>query len=262
MGEDMDSHSTNGLNEEQLADLARLVDGTLPADRRAELEARMAESPQLSSIVDRQELAMDALRGTSEVGAPARLRARVERRGGTAKGRRRPALIGGALAAASATALALVLALPGAGSLSVASAAALAVKQPTQHAPNAVAATPQLLNASVDGVSFPNYAAKFSWKPVGAREDSPSGRRTRTVYYTSGGHTVAYTIVSGGALDPPSSSRAITRDGVEFRTFAAGGRTVLTWQRRGHTCVLSAAGVRSSELLTLADWRGKGSIPF
>jgi hypothetical protein len=49
---------------------------------------------------------------------------------------------------------------------------------------------------------------------------------------------------------------------VEFRSFADDGRTVVTWQRRDHTCVLSATGVRSSELLTLADWRGKGAIPF
>jgi hypothetical protein len=264
MGEDMDSQSTNGLNEEQLADLARLVDGTLPADRRAELEARMAESPQLSSLVDRQELALDALRGTSEVGAPARLRARVERRGGTAQGRRRPALIGGALAAASATALALVLALPGvlSGGPAVASAAALAQRPPTQPAPGAVPGTPQLLRAKVEDVSFPNYAAKFGWKPVGARADKLSGRKATTVYYANSTRKVAYTIVSGGALGRPSNAHATIRDGVVFRGFRDNGRTVVTWQRHGHTCVLSSTAVRPTELLTLADWRGQGAIAF
>ena len=260
----MDSQSTNGYSEEQLAELARLVDGTLPADRRAELEVHLSESPEAASIVARQEAALDALRGTAGTGAPARLRARVEWRGAAPVARRRiPAILSGGLAAAAAAAFALFfLALPGAGGLSTTGAAALADKPWTQPAPGAVAGTPQLLNAKVDGVPFPNYAAKFSWKPVGAREDAPSGRRTRTVYYESGGRTVAYTIVSGGALHPPSGSRSIRQDGVEFRTFAKDGRTVVTWQRRGHTCVLSAPGVRSSDLITLADWRGKGAIPF
>src|SRR4051794_31755563 len=97
----MNFHSTNGFSDEQLADLARLVDGTLPADRRAELEARLSESPQLASIVERQVAAVDALRETADAGAPARLRARVERRGRPAVRRgRRPALIGAALAPA------------------------------------------------------------------------------------------------------------------------------------------------------------------
>jgi anti-sigma factor RsiW len=51
MEEHMEPEPTNGLSDEQLADLARLVDGTLPADRRAEVEARVAASPQLARIV-------------------------------------------------------------------------------------------------------------------------------------------------------------------------------------------------------------------
>jgi len=38
---------THGLTDDELADLARLVDGTLPAERRADVEARVAASPQL-----------------------------------------------------------------------------------------------------------------------------------------------------------------------------------------------------------------------
>jgi anti-sigma factor RsiW len=263
MKEDMDSHSTNGLSDEQLADLARLVDGTLPADRRAELESRLAESPQLARIVERQSAAVDALRETADTGAPARLRARVERRrGGATAGQRRPALIGGAIAAAAVTALALVVALPGAGGVSVASAAALGQRPATQPAPGVTPGTPQLLGAKVGNVPFPNYAAKFSWKPVGARQDGLSGRGATTVYYASGLRRVAYTIVSGSALHAPSGSRSTTRGGVEFRAFRSGGRAAVTWQRGGHTCVLSGAGVRPAELLTLADWRGKGAIPF
>ena len=263
----MEPESTNGLSDDQLADLARLADGTLPADRRAEIEARVAASPQLSSIVERQGVALDALRGTADIGAPARLRAEVERRRGAGRARRggrRRIVIGQSIAAAAAVVLVLILVLPSgfSGGPSVADAAALAHKPPTQPAPGAVPGTPALLRAEVDDVPFPNYAAKFGWKPVGAREDDPSGRDATTVRYGKSGRTIAYTIVSGDALDPPSDARSTTRAGVEYRTFRDNGRTVVTWERDGHTCVLSGTAVRPAELLTLADWRGKGALPF
>jgi anti-sigma factor RsiW len=263
----MDADPTNGLSDEQLADLARLADGTLPADRREEVEARVAASPQLSSLVERQGVALDALRGTADTGAPARLRAHVERRQGTGRAaRRRPGrlLTGGAVAAAAAVALALVLVLPGvlSGGPSVADAAALAAKPPNQAAPAGVPRTPQLLRAQVDHVPFPNYAAKFGWTPVGARHDDLAGRGATTVTYAKGGRTIAYTIISGDALGPPAGARPTARGEVEFRTFRAGGRTAVTWERGGHTCVLSGTTVAPAELLALADWRGKGAIPF
>src|SRR5215207_3482682 len=103
----MEPEPTNGLSEDQLADLARLADGTLPAERRAEVAARVAASPQLASIVERQGVALDALRGTADTGAPARLRAHVERGRGAGRAaprRRRPAVIGQAIAVATAAA--------------------------------------------------------------------------------------------------------------------------------------------------------------
>ena len=262
----MESDPTNGLSDDQLADLARLVDGTLPADRRAEVEARVAASPQLASIVERQGAALDAVRGTQEIGAPARLRSQVERRrrarGSAPHGRRGLVIVGATAAAALVLALALVL--PGAlsGDPRVADVAALADKPPTQAAPGAVPDTPQLLREDVDDVPFPNYAAKFGWKPVGAREDNPSDRGATTIYYQKGGRSIAYTIVSGDALDAPSDARTTVRGGVEYRTFHDDGRTVVTWKRGGHTCVLSSKTARPAELVSLADWRGKGAIPF
>jgi anti-sigma factor RsiW len=270
MDESMEPELTNGLSDEELADLARLADGTLPANRRAEVEARVAASPQLSSIVARQGIALEALRGTAEIGAPARLRAHVDRRRGAGRegrgGRRRLAFgrsVAG-VAAVAAVGLALILVLPSgfSGAPSVADAASLAEEPPTQPAPGSVPGAPALLRAEVDDVPFPNYAAKFGWKPVGAREDDPSGREATTVHYRKGARTVQYTIVSGDALDPPSDARTTSRAGVEYRSFRHDGRTVVTWERNGHTCVLSAKAVRPAELLTLADWRGKGALPF
>jgi hypothetical protein len=158
----------------------------------------------------------------------------------------------------------VILVLPGAfsGSPSVADAAALAEKPPTKAAPRSVPDAQALLRAEVDGVPFPNYAAKFGWKPVGARHDDPSGRGATTVYYEKGGRRIGYTIVTGDALEPPSDARSTTRSGVEYRWFRDDDRTVVTWERGGHTCVLSAKGVPRTELLMLADWRGKGAVPF
>jgi hypothetical protein len=161
-------------------------------------------------------------------------------------------------------ALALVLVLSGGSSSnpSVADTTALAQKAPTQAAPAAVPGDPALLRARVDDVPFPNYSEKFGWKAAGARRDNPSGRGATTVFYEKGARTIAYTIVSDGALDPPQDARATTRDGVVYRTFRAGGRAVVTWERDGHTCVLSSRAARPGELVALADWRGKGAIPF
>src|SRR4051794_3919459 len=77
-----------------------------------------------------------------------------------------------------------------------------------------------------------------------------------------GNRTIAYTIVAGDALDRPSGARSVTHGGVKFYAFNHDGRPVVTWERGGHTCVLSSAAVRPTELFTLADWRGKGAIPF
>ena len=267
MDESMEPELTHGLSDDELADLARLADGALPADRRAEVEARVAASPRLSSIVARQGIALEALRGTAEIGAPARLRADVERRRGAVRERRgwgRRLAIGRSVAAVAAGAACpdLRAAERILGGPSVADAASLAEKPPTQPAPRAVPGTPALLRAEVDDVPFPNYAAKFRWKSAGAREDDPSGREATTVHYRKGARTIQYTIVSGDALDPPSDARTTTRAGVEYRKLRHDGRTVVTWERDGHTCVLSAKAVRPAELLTLADWRGKGAIPF
>ena len=54
----------------------------------------------------------------------------------------------------------------------------------------------------------------------------------------------------------------IFRDGTRLQLFSVGGRTAVTWLRRGHTCVLSGAGVPGRVLLRLAAWRGDGTIPL
>jgi anti-sigma factor RsiW len=255
----------NDLSDEQLADLARLADGTLPPERRAEVEASVAASPELSRAFQTQAVALDGLQQANrDTGAPARLRAQLERKQNRRRWRPLTGTWRGALAAGTAAVLALALVLPGilSESLSVAEASAFAEKPATQGAPAGVPGTPQLLRAKVDDVPFPNYAKKFGWTAAGRREDYSSGRDAKTVYYRHDGKSIGYTIVAGRALGQPSNARLTRLGGVDYRIFRHDDRTVVTWERGGHTCVLSAKGVPATELVALANWRGKGAIPF
>lgn len=97
---------------EQLAELAALADGSLAPERRAELEAQIADSPELAELLAEQERAVGFARSAaSEVEAPAGLRARVDaqRHARSVSRRRQPVLIGAAAAAAVVVAVAVGL---------------------------------------------------------------------------------------------------------------------------------------------------------
>jgi anti-sigma-K factor RskA len=97
---------------EQLAELAALADGSLAPERRAELEAQIAEAPELAELLAEQERAVGFARSAaSEVDAPAGLRARVDARRQARRipGWRRPVLIGAAAAATVVVAVAVGL---------------------------------------------------------------------------------------------------------------------------------------------------------
>lgn len=265
--------------DDTLADIARLADGTLPAARRDEVLAGVAADPALRRALDAQ-IAVARASAAENVHAPERLRdavaaqgrarssSRGEVAGAAARPRHRRArlprwTLAPALGVAAAAVLALVLVLSGgAREPSVADAAALGTEPPTRAAPAPVLATPTLLARQVEGVPFPNFQAKFGWVATGARNDAPHGRVAKTVFYRRAGERIAYTILAGRALERPPDARVVRRAGVEYRAFTSSGRTVVTWLRGGHTCVLSGAAVPAGELLALASWRGKGSIPF
>jgi hypothetical protein len=249
-------------------ELTALADGTLPARRRKRLEAELARSPELRAAFEQQQRAVDAIRTLEVVRAPDSLRARVdaERSGPSRRpARRAPARrFGFAAALAGATAAAaliVVLSLPGgAGGPSVVEAAELSELPPTEAAPQP--AGDKLLDASLEGLPFPDWAAKFGWKATGERRDEIDGRTAVTVFYEKEGRTIAYTIISGEAIDPPDGSRSAVREGTRLRHFTEDGRTIVTWERDGKTCVLSGDGVPLGKLLELAAWKGLGSVPF
>jgi anti-sigma factor RsiW len=254
------------LSSKEMAELAALADGTLPVERRETLEARIAASPELQEMLERQRKAVAATRAAATEPVPASLRATVEERvRARASGRRRVRLVpglavGGAAAAVAATVLALVLT-GGPSGPTVADAARLASQPPSGPAPTRLADSKAKLTARVDGVVFPDFARTYGWRPVGVRHDEVEGRGATVVYYEKGGERIGYVITYGSALPQPSGAKTVERRGVQYETLSIDGRPAVTWERLGHTCVITGAS-SPSELVTLASWRGGGTLRY
>ena len=164
------------------------------------------------------------------------------------------------VAALAVAALAAVLVLPSGtpGGPSVVEAAALGRLPAVEPAPRP--ATAQLLDRQAAGLPFPDWSQKFGWRATGARTDTLDGRRMTTVFYAKGARRIAYTIVGGAALREPEGRDRIV-EGTRVRLVRAGQPALVTWQRRGHTCVLS--GTADPETLRkLAAWKGMGAVAF
>jgi hypothetical protein len=253
---------TPSIESGELAELSALADGSLDPARRAEVSARIAASPELSWLYERERRVVELLheaRATDR--APGSLRARIEaQRPSRAVRTRRRISFGGAFAAAlAAVALAVALILPAGspGAPSVSQAAALAVLGPNVPAPTADPSSPAKLDAAVDEVYFPDWSSRFRAPATGARSDRLHGRLAVTVYYKWRDDRIAYTIVSSPALRPPSGGVTVFH-GTEYRTYRERGRTIVTWRRANHTCVLSAIGVPALVLQRLAAWEAPG----
>jgi hypothetical protein len=242
-------------------DLAALADGSLSPGSRARVERAVAASPELQAKLREQRVAVSATRGVGGERAPAALRARVA----LARPSRRPARRIGtfAIAGAAAAAAAAVLTLGGgpATSPSVADAAVLATRPPGLPVPQAVLGLPVLHGPRSAGLPFPYWQDRFGWKAIGQRHDRLGGRPATTVFYRRQGQVIAYTIVRG-RLPAGTTARSTMHAGTALRTFATHGRRVVTWMRRGQTCVLSGTATSEPTLLHLAAWRGGGGIPY
>jgi hypothetical protein len=150
-------------------------------------------------------------------------------------GRRRLVLPGALAGAAAALIVAVMLALGGGASdASLDDAAALGPRPATTS-------TPAVEHA---GIVFPDWSLEFGWRSAGQRTDEIGGRSAKTAVYAKDGNQVAYTIVDGSPLD-----------GTGGRDYVDDGRRVVTFERNGHTCVVSAPlAVNRDVLLKLAAW--------
>src|SRR5256885_1409273 len=101
------SDMTGKLSSDEMADLAALADGTLPEERRADLEARLAATPELRDLLDRQRRALAAMEVLAAEEVPASVRATVE---SSVRVKRRMTVPRFALSGIAAAAVAAILA--------------------------------------------------------------------------------------------------------------------------------------------------------
>lgn len=247
------------LSTQEIAELCALADGTLPAERRAEVEARVSASPDLLELVERQRRAVAATQALAGDQPSASL---VEGVGDLRPGRdarrsrrwRVPRLVlAGGLAVVAAAVAAVVLT-GGPGGPSVADAARLGSTAPSGPPPPPAANSPTKLALDVEGVAFPNLARVAGWHATGVRHGRVDGRHATVVFYRKDGRQIAYVIVAGSGLRRPSGAQTTTESGVQYQTLRLNGRLAVTWRRGGRTCVL-IGDATPAELLYLASWR-------
>jgi hypothetical protein len=254
------SSSSRGASIER--DLARLADGTLDPSSRERVQQLVAGSPELQARLREQRTAVAAARSVARL-ERAPLALRMEHRAFTVRCRRRASGLGVGLAGATGAIAWTFIGLGGGqAALTVAQAATIAARPAT-----AVVAEPSdddvtLPRLSGAGLPFPYWEDSFGWHATGTRTDRIDGQSLTTVFYRRGAQHIAYTIVAGDALSPVAGARIDVRAGTLLTTSTTGGRTVVTWQRQGHTCVLSGQDVPVSALVKLATWRDQGRIPF
>ena len=253
-----------GLSNEEMAELTALADGTLPADRRAAVEARVAASPQLQEHLERQRHSLAATSALADDPVPDSLRAGVdEHRPARSTGGRRNWLLAPGLAAGVAAVVAVLIVAFSAGPAgpTVADAARFAGLPPSGPAPPPAAGSRTELAIGVEGVSFPNFLHSHGWRATGVRHGQIDDRDATAVFYAKGARRVVYVIVAGSGLPQPSDATRSTHGGVEYRSLQIEGRAAVTWRRAGHTCVLIGQAT-PAELLSLAAWQGNGVLPY
>jgi hypothetical protein len=235
------------------AELAAFADGSLSSERRRAVAEQVAASPELQAIVAEQAAAIGLIRGASAAAPPSIHRA-------FAPARPRPAprwhfgLVAATAAAMAAVAVLLVSVGGGGNRATVAEAAVFATHPATMAPPAEDRSRPAFLRQAVEGVAYPDWTDHFHLIAVGQRSDRLTGHDAVTVFYANrSAGQIGYTIVSGPALPLTQPAQTIVSRGVTFRALQAGGRTVVTWQRDGHTCILSSARAGSSQLVQLAS---------
>ena len=101
---------------------------------------------------------------------------------------------------------------------------------------------PTLLAAEAEGLAYPDWSGEFGWRASGERADR-LGDRDATTVSTQRRRQPARLHDRLRRRARARGRRRATVDGVELAVSRDGDRTVVTWLRDGHTCVLSGPGV-------------------
>ena len=122
----------------------------------------------------------------------------------------------------------------------------------------------KVLKERVADVRFPNYFGKFGWKAVGTRTDEIKGRATRTVFYEKDGRRIAYTVVSGAALDEPDAADRATVEGAGSCARCAPRAATSSPGAAAATPASSPLSTRvpRDELSSSPAWKGMGEVAF
>jgi anti-sigma factor RsiW len=234
------------------AALARLADGSIAENERAELEHSAAASPELAAKLAEQRRAI-AIVAAVDVEAPARLLERLRNPQPARRPRRRWVTRRGVIAVAAVIVILALLAARNHG-LDVRGEAHLALARATLAPPRQSANDRAVLTAAVGGAAFPSWRGR-GWRATGARSDALDGRSVETVFYDSSGYgRVGYSIVAGSPLAVGNAQSVRRYAGVSYAVLKFDGATVVTWPRDGHTCVLASRRAPVAVLLGLAGW--------
>jgi anti-sigma factor RsiW len=232
--------------------LARLADGSIARDERAELERALATSPELQAKLDEQRRAL-AIVAALDVEAPARLLERLASPPRAMRRARRRIPVRGLIMVAAAAVILALLARSNRAD-DVRSEVHITLERATLAGPPRATGQRAVLTAAVDGIAFPDWQSR-GWLATGARTDSFAGRAVETVFYSSPGYgRVGYSIAAGAPLPVGGAQRVLRGGGVAYAVLSADGATVVTWLRDGHTCVLASKQAPAAALLALAGW--------
>jgi anti-sigma factor RsiW len=260
----------DGVTDEQLVALA---DGTLSDPERAEVEARVAASPEAIEQLEAQRRALAAIHAFDPplpkgFEAAPDVADAADRDGAapaprTAAAAPRRARLRTALAVAGGVAVLIlaILVAPGERGGTVASMAALSALRAAEPAPRP-ADEEGRLQREFAGVTFPDWERAHGWRAVGARRDRVDGQATDTVFYVHTHHRIGYSVLSGAPAAIPTRGRRVVRDGVPVQLYRDGRRTVAVFERGGRTCVLAGVVHRDETLVKLATWRAGGTLRF
>lgn len=240
-----------------LAELSALADGTLDPTRSDAVRELIATSPELRQRYERERRAVATLHELRADRAPATLRIAIDTRRHRLPQRRARLVYAGALGVTVAAVVAmLVLLLPGGspGAPTVSQAAALATRGAAMPPPRELGFK---VDEDVQDTYFPNWDRSFHWQASGRRVDRPDGHLAVTVYYVKGSKQIAYTILTSPPLDWTTAPKHHD-NGIGLQSFVQDGRTIVSWRRDGHTCVLSSSDMSAGQLARLAAWKAPG----